>query len=212
MAAQERAGFRLSGTSLDSPVPRTDPGMTEGRSRSSVLSRLRVKPRACSRFLPSRPAHPSPPLQPSKTSAPGCPAHARPWEPPSILAGALRGGEDSPHAAVTDLVAQRLGGCPAAPRGTGTWVGPSGSSSGAGGRTWCSGGRRRVESRRRQAGDSWGLPRPGPGTRCPDPSLRAAAPRLGLRQTPPGRVWGGNTQARMHTHHHSPKACEQQLS
>ena len=169
LRAQKRAGFRHSGTSLDSPVPRTDPGMTEGRSQSSVLSRLRVKPRACSRFLPSHPARPSPPLRPSKTSAPECPAHARPWEPPSTLAGTLRGGVDSPHAAVTDLVAQRLSGCLAAPRGTGTGVRPSGSSWGLGGARGAAGGGGGWRAGGGKQGVPGGSPAqaPGPGGRTP---------------------------------------------
>lgn len=93
--------------------------------------------------------------------------------------------------------AQGLPGCP-----EGNWdlgqtfwfqLGGLGGAHGAAG----AGGR--VESKRRQAGDSWGLPSPGPGTRWPDPSLRAPAPRLGLRSDAP-RPGLGWEHAGTHAH------------
>ena len=125
--------------------------------------------------------------------------HARPWEPPSTLAGTLRGGVDSPHAAVTDLVAQRLSGCLAAPRGTGTGVRPSGSSWGLGAhvvqRGEAEGGEQEEASRA-----FLGAPRPRPRDQVAGPQSEAAVPRLGLRSDAPRAGSGVGTRRHARTH------------
>ena len=174
------------------PQQLSNHGLTEGRSQSSVLSRRRgVKPRACSRLSP---ISPSPPLTPSpltthllsglsKTNAPGCPAHARQWRPPSVLTGAS-GVERTRHS-------QQLrtsGACPAAAR-----VRPSESSWGVGAGACSSRVGAGWTARGGEAGHSWGPPSPGLGTRWLDPSLRllphpgSSCHAWGCGQPPPHR-------------------------
>lgn len=190
-------------------TPQQLSNLTEGRSQSSVLSwRRGVKPRPVADFLPSRPARPSP------TNAPGCPAHTRQWRPPSVLAGAS--GVERTH---RSQQLRTSGACPAAAR-----VRPSESSWGVGAGACYSRVGAGWTARAGEAGHSWGPPSPGLGTRWLDPSLRllphpgSSCHAWGCGQPPPHRprprprARPGLEHTGMHTHHHGPKAWEQQLS